>query len=420
MVMHKTLSDPGAALVTGGAGGIGWAICQRLARVGYRLVIADLNADEARRRAASLGPDHAALGVDLTDAKAARDLLHHAAGMFGPLRVVVNNAGMTDTGGHALTVMPLEAFERIIALNLTAVEEICTQAAQVLLPGGVVVNIASGAAWRPLPLRGPYSATKSALVALTEGLATEYAALGLRIGGVAPGYTVTPLVEELSRAGRLDLDAVAATIPLGRLAMPQDIADAVAFMVSDAGAALAGQTLSVDGGVSQGQAPQGDAPGCGTAEGAGALAWLGTSSDVAGVAVTTAQALDAIRPLGAVVDATALAEATPAEVLARARETARACAAHPDRSRDFALVFVAPTGDTPAKRAAQAGQAMLARTLALEWAHAGLRVNAVEWRGGGCADMVALCRFLTSAEARYITGQAIIAGHLPGHTGALN
>lgn len=412
--MGSTLAHSAVALVTGGAGGIGWAICQRLARAGYRVVIADLNADAARRRAATLGPDHGAIGVDLTDAEAARDLVPQAMRAFGALQLVVNNAGMTDTGGHALTGMPDAAFGRIVALNLTAVQEICAQAQQLLRPGGVVINIASGAAWRPLPLRGPYSATKAALVALTEGLAPDFSARGLRIGGVAPGYTLTPLVEDLSRAGRLDLDAVAATIPLGRLALPQDIADAVAFMASGSGAPLAGQTLIVDGGNSQGTASASAMPPRGALEGPGALAWLGLTTAASDITATTLQGLGAIRPLGAVIDTTAFDGAPLADILTRARDTAQACATHPARCRDFTLIFVAPPGVTPAGKAGQAAQAMLARTLALEWAGAGMRVNAIEWHGGAQADLVALCRFLAGAEAGYITGQTLIAGNLAG------
>jgi len=417
MGTHSTSADPGVALVTGGAGGIGWAICQRLAGAGYRVIIADLDADTARQRAADLGTGHAALGVDLTNRQAAAALVARAAEQAGGgLRLVVNNAGMTDSGGHTLCAMPQAAFERIVALNLTAVDHICTAAQEVLKPGGVVINIASGAAWRPLPLRGPYSATKAALVALTEALAPAFAARGLRIAGVAPGYTLTPLVEELHRAGRLDLDAVAAGIPLGRLAVPQDIADAVAFMASDAGVAMAGQVLLVDGGSAQGQAPLTGAPEHGTQAGPGEMVWLGARADATGFVSANLESLGTITPLGAVIDGTQFrGGAAPADVLTSARETARACAAHSARSRDFALVFVSAPGDTPLDRAGQAAQAMLARTLALEWARAGLRVNAVAWRGGDDRELAALCRFLAGPEARYITGQTIVAGRLPDH-----
>lgn len=416
MAIQGRSDNPGVALVTGGAGGIGWAICQRLAGAGYRVIVADLDADAARQRATDLGTGHAALGVDLTDPQAATSLVARTQEQAGgALRLVVNNAGMTDSGGHALTAMPQAVFDRIVALNLTAVQEICAQAQEVLKPGGVVINIASGAAWRALPQRGPYSATKAALVALTEALAPAFAVRGLRIGGVAPGYTLTPLIEDLHRTGRLDLEAVAAGIPLGRLATGHDIANAVAFMASDAGAVMVGQTLLVDGGSAQGQAPQTGAPERGTQAGPGALVWLGAPNDATGFVPASRESLGTIRPLGAVIDGTHRhGGAAPADVLNEARETARACAAHPARSRDFALVLVCAHGDTPRGRAGQAAQAMLARTLSLEWAHAGLRVNAVAWRGSDEKDLAALCRFLAGPKAGYITGQTLVAGQIPG------
>ncbi|MCC6000802.1 MAG: SDR family oxidoreductase [Pararhodobacter sp.] len=425
--MSMTPATAGApfALVTGGAGGIGWAICQRLARAGYRVIIADLDSALAHQRAAPLGAAQAVLAVDLTDAQAAGSLIDRALVLArGRLQLVVNNAGMTDSGGHALCVMPDAAFDQIIALNLTAVERICAAALERLAPGGVVINIASGAAWRPLPLRGPYSATKAALVALTETLAAPFAAHGLRIGAVAPGYTLTPLVEELARAGRVDLGAVAAGIPLGRLARPEDIAHAVAFMASSEGAVLDGRTLPVDGGISQGQAaPATAAPAPGRHEAPGTVAWLGhPPAKPDALALSSLSALKGIRPLAAVVDAgVPESDASPASMLARAREIARACAAHPARCRDFSLTFVIRTGTKPAERAAQAGQAMLARTLALEWAGAGMRVNALNWRednrkrdGMGLEE---LCSFLCSPEAGYITGQTIDAGQGPAQAG---
>lgn len=419
MAQEQQPSLAPVALVTGGAAGIGWAICQRLAQAGYRIVIADRDGDLAASRAESLGAGHVALTVDLTDAQAASELVSRAAALFPQgLRLIVNNAGMTDTGGHVLCDMPQQAFERIIALNLTAVERICAAALQALAPGGAVVNIASGAAWRPLPLRGPYSATKAAVVALTEGLADTFAGRGLRISGVAPGYTLTPLIRDLSLAGRVDLKAVAASIPLARLAQPDDIAQAVAFLASDAGAALAGQVLLVDGGGSQGQASANATPAPGPHEGTGQIAWLGAAPVDAGLAHSSPDALSTIRPLAAVVDATALVGASsPAEALHRARETARACAAHPARCRDFALVFVLPAGGSATEMAAHAARAMLARTLALEWAGAGMRVNTIAWEGRDPALLEALCRFVGGPGAGYITGQTLVAGRLPATIG---
>ncbi len=390
---------PLRALVTGGTGGIGRAICQRLADDGYRVAVADLDAAGADGFAAALGPGHRGLGVDLTDAAAAAALPRRAAdALGGRLALIVNNAGLTDSSGHDLTGMPDAVFDRVTAVNLTAVTRICAQAPQVLQPGGTLVNIASGAAFRPIALRGPYSATKAAVVSLTRVLAAPYRAAGLRIAAVAPGFTLTPMVQALHAAGRLDLGRVAAAIPLGRLGQPADIAEAVALLAGPGGAALTGQTLVIDGGSAAGPAPA-TGPTRGEAA-SGATVLLrdgGADSD----------ALAAAPALAAVIDGRTLANGITAEaVLRRARDLSRLCAGHPDRTRDFALLFVCAAGDP----VAQAGLSMLARTLALEWAPAAARVNTLIWHGPETGALTHLSDYLTGPRSAYVTGQVIEAG----------
>lgn len=405
------------ALVTGGAHGIGRAICRRLAADGVRVAVADIDAEAARQLVAQLGPRHVALAVDLTDPEAATTLPARAAAELGGLDVIVNNAGGTVSSGQSLIDLPAAAFDGMVALNLTALERICAAAAAVVLgPGARIVNLASGAAYRPLALRGPYSATKAGVVALTAALAEDLAPRGIGVSAVAPGYTRTPLVEELHRAGRVDMDKVAAGIPLGRLALPEDIASVAAFAASPEGGVISGQTLLVDGGGQAGPAPQDAAPERGTApDGATAVLCSSDTIDIAvpGVATTLTDraALDGAGPLAAVIDAEAFgASPGPAEALERALLTARACAALPNRARAFTLLFVSDEGDGPAARAAVAARAMLSRTLALEWASSDLRVNTVIWRGSSRRGLGALCRFLTRPDAAFMTGQVVQAG----------
>lgn len=403
-------TDRGVALVTGGAAGIGWAVCRRLSRDGYRIVLADIDAAEAGRRIAELGPENRMLAVDLTDPQAAADLPARAAAQFGRLDVIVNNAGATDNSGQALVDLPQARFDRLVALNLVAVQRICAAAPSALARQGRIVNLASGAAYRPLALRGPYSATKAAIVELTRALADEHAARGMSVVAIAPGYTLTPLVEALQRAGRVDLAAVAANITLGRIGHPDDIAGAVAFAASGAAAPLSGQTLRVDGG-SFGPALQDMAPAPGHAA-AGQVAVLGGLPIPGAVQVRDRDRLGRLDGLRAVVDAEALQGApSPAETLERTWLTARACAAAENRTRDFALLFVAGLAGGTAGRVASAAQAMLGRTLALEWAASGMRVNALAWRGGGAPDRLApICAFLTGPDAAMMTGESLQAG----------
>lgn len=408
------------ALVTGGANGIGWAICQALAAQGYRVAIADLDLAAAQERAQTLGSDHLALGVDLTDANAASALPGQAAQALGRLDLVVNNAGMTDTTGKSIATLPEDRFDRLVALNLTAVQVICDAAAPLLPRGGAIINLASGAAWRPLALRGPYSATKSAVVALTEGLAQDLAPKGIAVSAVAPGYTRTPLLQSLHDEGRVDLVAIARGIPLGRLVEPEDIAGAVAFLTSPAGHRLSGETLSVDAGSQLAQGPLPDpaiAPAAGTTPG-DAVVVLSEAGDTAlRDALNAGADPEDTTGLAHVID-TRLSTADPAQALRLARDTARRCAALQARSPGFALTFVLTRGTGQpagtASRAAEAAVAMLGRTLALEWAAAGMRVNTVLTQATpdaatDAADLAALCRYVGSDAAAALTGQLIRA-----------
>lgn len=404
------------ALVTGGAHGIGWAICQLLAKRGYTIALADLDAKMAQQRTSILGDGHVALPVDLTDMAAAAALPNRAAVALGGLDVVVNNAGMTDASGKSLIALPAASFDRLIALNLGAVEKICDAAGKLLGPGGSIVNIASGASYRPLALRGPYSATKAAIVELTSALSKDFEARGICVSAVAPGYTRTPLVEELHRAGQVNLDEVTTNIPMGRLATPEDIASVVAFAASVQGGVLTGQTLLVDGGGSAGPAPAHGAPRGGSAPD-GCIAILGSTSELGPNCEALISnpvdrnELQKISALSAVVDIEALdRHRGSAEALSLVRDTAITCAALNNRTRDFALLYVLPDGDDSNSKAASAASAMLARTLALEWAQSGMRVNAIRWRGKSRKGLWELCRFLVGPDAGFITGQIIWAG----------
>lgn len=412
---HKLIGQ--GALVTGGANGIGWAICKELAQRGYKVALADVDATKVEARAAELGRGHIALPVDLLDLNAAAALPTRAATALGGLDIVVNNAGMTDTTGKTLIDLPEEAFSRLIALNLSAVEVISSAASDLLLKGGAIVNLASGAAYRPLALRGPYSATKAGVVALTKALAMALAPRGISVSAVAPGYTLTPLVEALAREGRVDLDSVARAIPVGRVAIPEDIAAVVGFLLGPDARVLSGETLVVDGGGLVGPAPSAVAPAPGIGSD-GTLVLMGMVDDLVDWPapephlVTDVAEWPSAKRLAGVIDMTALAdEANAATALERARRTAITCAMAPNRAAAFSLVFVLADSGGARAAAARASVGMLARTLALEWAPAGLRVNTIIWRGETKRGLGALCQFLAGPGAGYITGQVVEAGN---------
>jgi NAD(P)-dependent dehydrogenase (short-subunit alcohol dehydrogenase family) len=239
-----------AVLITGGAAGIGWATAQRFAGAGARVLIADIDADRAAARAIELGDAHESFGVDLAQDHQVAAMIEHSVRHFGRLDILINNAGRTDPAGLSAVDQPAAVFEHLLAVNLRGSLLAAEAAASVMRKsgGGSIVNVASGAALRPVPFRNGYSASKAGVLAMTRHHACAFAGDGIRVNAVAPGYTRTELVEELIARGRIDPAAVARRIPLGRMAVPDEIAAVIAFVASSRAAYLTGSTFLADGG----------------------------------------------------------------------------------------------------------------------------------------------------------------------------
>jgi NAD(P)-dependent dehydrogenase (short-subunit alcohol dehydrogenase family) len=237
-------------LITGAAAGIGWAAARRFAAEGGRVLIADIDADKAASRARELGAAHASFGVDMAQPEQVAERVQACVRRLGGLDVLVNNAGRTDTDGLGVVDQPVSTFENLVAVNLRGSLVAAEQAAEVMRRsgGGAIVNLASGAALRPVPFRNGYSASKAGVLAMTRHHACTWARDGIRVNAVAPGYTRTELVEALIARGRIDPAAVARRIPLGRMAAPEEIAAAIAFLASPYISSITGSTFLVDGG----------------------------------------------------------------------------------------------------------------------------------------------------------------------------
>ena len=227
------------AVVTGAAQGLGAAIADALEAEGARVARTDLS------RGTGTG---VAYELDVTDRGSVDRALAEIAERLGEPTILVSNAGINRIGPSE--TLPEERWQEVVDINLTGAFR-CAQAAGVrmLAAGrGSIVSVASISAFVGMPGRAAYCATKAGVVALTRVLAVEWAARGVRVNAVAPGYVGTPMIEQALEAGLLAADELADRTPFGRVASPAEIADAVVFLASPAARYVTGQTLVVDGG----------------------------------------------------------------------------------------------------------------------------------------------------------------------------
>jgi 3-oxoacyl-[acyl-carrier protein] reductase len=236
------------ALVTGAGSGIGRAIADKLARGGERVVVNDLNEESANEVVARIedsGGRAAAAPGDVSDPEAVERIVATAREAYGPPELLVNNAGFLQQKRFAdLTV---EDFDRMIAVHLRGTF-LCTRAVlpEMLSRGsGIVVNVASQLGQIGGIELCHYSAAKAGIIGLTKSLAREVSAQGVRVNAVAPGPINTELIVGLSEEWQR---AKAAELPLGRFGEPEEVAETVAFLVSDGAALYVGQTLGPNSG----------------------------------------------------------------------------------------------------------------------------------------------------------------------------
>ena len=239
-------NNPRVAVVTGGGSGIGRVTCERLVREGFRLGVLDLDVTGAREAAGG----GVGLGVDVSDAAAVAEAFATIEEQLGPVDVLVNNAGITGSAAAArLHETPLDEWEGVMAVNVTGVY-LCSRAAlRSMVPrrSGHIITVASVAGMVPFPARSVYSVSKAAALLLARSIAADYAADGIRSNAICPGMVETPMTK-----WRLDQPelraAVEARIPVGRVAQPEDIADAIALLASGRMSYMTGHGLVVDGG----------------------------------------------------------------------------------------------------------------------------------------------------------------------------
>lgn len=241
-----------AVLITGGGGGIGRATALAFARAGARLMLGDLDleaAEETARQVAAAGGEAHAMRCDVSRPEEAEALVREAVARLGRLDCAVNNAGI-EASQESTARLPTETWERTIAINLSGVFY-CMRAelAAMRASGGVIVNIASVLGLVGFAGAAAYVAAKHGVVGLTKVAAIEFAARGIRVNAVCPGFVETPMLDRVGITGDPDRRALIEGLhPINRLGRPEEIAGAVLYLCSDAASFVTGHALVVDGG----------------------------------------------------------------------------------------------------------------------------------------------------------------------------
>jgi 3-oxoacyl-[acyl-carrier protein] reductase len=240
--------DGKVAVVTGGGSGFGAGIVQLFAAEGARVVVADVNERAAEEVAA--GIDAVAVAADVTREDDTKRMLDAATGRFGRLDILVNNAGVTHVN-QPMTEVSEADFDRVFAVNVKAIYWAAKHAVPVFRTqgGGAIINTASTAGIRPRPGLTWYNGSKGAVITITKSMAVELAPDRIRVNALCPVAGETPLLASFMGGDTDEHRArFIATVPLGRLSTPLDVARAALWLASEDAGFITGVALEVDGG----------------------------------------------------------------------------------------------------------------------------------------------------------------------------
>lgn len=239
------------AIITGGGSGFGQETAVKLAEAGANLVIVDIsveNGQETMDLLKEVGADAIFVRADVSDVKDVKNYVDEAIKEFGQIDMFFNNAGISGSGVRTLEASDDE-FDAIINVNLKGAYYGLKYVGNEMLKtgGGSIVNTASLGGVVGMPTLGIYSATKHAIVGLTRTIAGEYGRDNIRINAIAPGTNETPMVKAFPEEA---IKEMADAVPMGRLGQPEEVADVVAFLLSDQASYIHGAVISIDGGSS--------------------------------------------------------------------------------------------------------------------------------------------------------------------------
>lgn len=250
------------ALVTGGTSGIGLAVVRDLARRGHRVFLCARTEQQVKETVAELraeGLEVDGAVADVRDLESVKALVAAAVEAFGPIGILVNNAGRS--GGGPTADLTDELWDDVIATNLTSVFRLTRE---VIKNGGMegsgrgrIINIASTAGKQGVVLGAPYSASKHGVVGFTKALGNELAPTGITVNAVCPGYVETPMAQRVRSGYAAAYDTseeqimqkFTAKIPLGRYSTPEEVAGLVGYLTTDTAASITSQALNVCGGL---------------------------------------------------------------------------------------------------------------------------------------------------------------------------
>ena len=240
------------AIITGGASGFGKGIVEKFVKEGAKVVIADINYDSAKELQKVIGDSAIALNVDVSKKNEVDNMIKETVKHFSEVNILVQNAAI-GMKPQSLLDTSEELFDRLFAVNVKSVY----LGAKAVIPvfknqgtGGVILNTVSTAALRPRPGLTVYNSTKGALIPMTKALALEVAEYGIRVNGICPVAGETPMLKDFLGSANPEENhkKFISTVPLGRLAEPEDVANASLYLCSEEANFITGVMLEIDGG----------------------------------------------------------------------------------------------------------------------------------------------------------------------------